>query len=136
MTCFGEVKREMGAAGGLLGQMVVRSADTVGSVGRCPEFDGTFLPASGRVRTRWERVDRAFHRGEELPPVSLYKIGDSYFVADGNHRVSAARYHRVAWIDADVTEFRARPPKNRSDSECADRPSREREPRIKQRSKL
>jgi hypothetical protein len=57
------------------------------------------------VGERWKRIDRAFHRGEELPPVSLYKIGDSYFVADGNHRVSVARYHGVEWIDAEVTEF-------------------------------
>ena len=39
--------------------------------------------------------------------MSLYKIGDSYFVADGNHRVSVARYHGVEWIDAEVTEFRS-----------------------------
>jgi hypothetical protein len=58
------------------------------------------------VGERWKRIDRAFHRGEELPPVSLYKIGDSYFVADGNHRVSVVRYHGVEWIDAEVTEFR------------------------------
>lgn len=53
-----------------------------------------------------ERVDRAFHRSEELPPVNLYKVGGSYFVEDGNHRVSVARYHGAEWIDADVTEFR------------------------------
>ena len=37
--------------------------------------------------------------------MSLYNIGDSYFVADGNHRVSVARYQGVEWIDAEVTEF-------------------------------
>ncbi len=52
-------------------------------------------------------MDRVFHRAEEFPPVSLYKVGDAYFVVDGNHRVSVARYHGVEWMDADVTEFRA-----------------------------
>jgi hypothetical protein len=52
-------------------------------------------------------MDLAFHRGEELPRVSLYKIGGVYFVLDGNHRVSVYRYHGVEWIDAVVTEFRA-----------------------------
>jgi hypothetical protein len=52
-------------------------------------------------------MDRAFHRGEELPPVSLYKLDEYDFVLDGNHRVSVYRYHGVEWIDADVTEFRA-----------------------------
>jgi len=39
--------------------------------------------------------------------VSLYKVGGFYFVLDGHHRVSVARYHGVEWIDADVTEFGA-----------------------------
>jgi hypothetical protein len=63
-------------------------------------------------------MDRAFHRGEELPPVSLYKIDEYYFVLDGNHRVSVFRYHGVEWIDADVTEFRTPLPKDRKDERC------------------
>ena len=39
--------------------------------------------------------------------MSLYKIGSSYFVLDGNHRVSVYRYQGVEFIDAEVTEFRA-----------------------------
>ena len=44
--------------------------------------------------------------GVELPAVSLYKIGDSYFVRDGNHRVSVAKFHKAAVIDAEVVEIR------------------------------
>ncbi len=36
----------------------------------------------------------------------LYKLGNAYFVLDGNHRVSVARFHGVEWLDAEVTEFR------------------------------
>jgi len=109
LSCFEEVRRKLGAVGGLsLGRSTVRLSDIVGSVGRCREFDAAFLPASERARTRWERIDRAFHSGQELPPVSLYKIDDSYFVHDGNHRVSVARFHGVEWIDAEVTEFHTR----------------------------
>ena len=57
---------------------------------------------------RWSRIARAYHRGDELPAVSLYKIGNAYFVRDGNHRVSVARYHGVAAIDAEVVEIRDR----------------------------
>ena len=114
LSCFEEVRRR-GAVGGLRrGRSVVRLSDIVGSVGRCCEFDGAFLPASRRARTKWQRIDRAFHRGEELPPVSLYKIGDAYFVHDGNHRVSVALYHGVEWIDAEVTEFRTQLPGKRT----------------------
>jgi len=77
-----------------------------GSVGRYRDFDGSFLPLKQSMASRWCRVDRAYHRGVELPAVSLYKIGDAYFVRDGNHRVSVARYHGAAAIDAEVTEIR------------------------------
>jgi hypothetical protein len=79
-----------------------------GSVGRCRDFDGSFLPLKMSMAERWIRIDRAYHRGDEVPAVSLYKIGDAYFVRDGNHRVSVARYHRVAAIDAEVVELRGR----------------------------
>jgi hypothetical protein len=78
-----------------------------GSVGRCSEFDRGFMPARASVEERWKRIDRAFHRGEELPPVNLYKVGGFSFVLDGHHRVSVARYHGVECIDASVTEFGA-----------------------------
>ncbi len=54
---------------------------------------------------RWKRVDRAFRRSVELPSVSLYKVGGTYFVLDGNHRVSVARFQGVEMIDAEVTVF-------------------------------
>jgi hypothetical protein len=82
-----------------------------GSVGRCSEFDGDFMPAKASAEDRWKRIDWAFHRGEQLPPVSLYKVGGFYFVLDGHHRVSVASYHGVEWVDAEVTEFGARPSK-------------------------
>ncbi len=47
----------------------------------------------------------AFRCGVQLPALSLYKVGGTYFVLDGNHRVSVARYQGVEMIDADVTVF-------------------------------
>ena len=78
----------------------------VGSIGRHKDFDSSFLPLKQSMEGRWCRVDRAYHRGVELPAVSVYKIGEAYFVRDGNHRVSVARYPGVAAIDAEVTEIR------------------------------
>jgi hypothetical protein len=45
-----------------------------------------------------------------LPSVSLYKIGESYFVVDGNHRVSVARYQGVEMLDAEVIAIRSQVP--------------------------
>src|ERR671910_2307358 len=91
-----------------LGTKVVEVSKIVGSVGRHEEFDRNFMPAKSSLSYRWKRVDRALRRGVELPAVSLYKIGDAYFVVDGNHRVSVARYQGVGMIDAKETQFEAR----------------------------
>jgi hypothetical protein len=87
------------------GLRVVWVEQIAGSVGRCSEFDPVFLPLRESARTKWERIDRAFHRGEVLPPVKVYKVGNSYFALDGNHRISVARFQGVEFIDAEVTEF-------------------------------
>jgi len=108
LLCFDDLRRIPGALGRIhRGIRTVPVAQIGGSVGRCSEFDRDFMPARASVGERWKRVDRAFHRGEELPPVSLYEVGGSYFVLDGHHRVSVARFHGVEWIDAHVTQFGA-----------------------------
>ena len=86
-----------------LGRRVVAVEEIVGSVGRSRDFHRDFLPVRRGLEERWKRVDRAFHRGVNLPPVELYEHGGSYFVVDGNHRVSVARYQGVRWIEVEVT---------------------------------
>jgi hypothetical protein len=87
------------------GIRVVDTDKIIGSVGRSKDFDRRFLPLRANTGERWKRVNVAFHRGVDLPPVSLYKLGDAYFVLDGNHRVSVARFHGLRTVEAEVTEF-------------------------------
>ena len=104
---FEEFRKQLGAVGRVrLGRKLVRSNHIVGSFGRCSEFDKAYLPAKASDEAKWKKIDLAFRRGEKLPPVSLYEVGDAYFVLDGNHRVSVARYHGVEMIDAVVTKLR------------------------------
>ena len=109
LPAFEEVRRSLG----VLNRVPLARTETVevdkivGSVGRSNDFDACFLPGRPNVSSRWERVDRAFQRGKELPPVSLYRMGDAYFVNDGNHRVSVARFHGVESIEAEVVTFRS-----------------------------
>jgi len=111
LLSFEEVKSALGAVEQVyLGLREVPVANIVGSVGRHRDFDRAFLPSKGDVGARWKKIDQMMHRAEELPPVSLYKIGDAYFVQDGNHRVSVARLQGVEMIDAEVTELRSRVP--------------------------
>lgn len=112
LLSFDEVKSALGVVSQVyIGMREVPVAKVVGSVGRHRDFDRAFLPSkSGDVARRWKKIDQMMHRAEELPPVSLYKIGDAYFVQDGNHRISVARQQGVEIIDAEVTELRSRVP--------------------------
>jgi hypothetical protein len=111
LLSFDEVKGALGAVSQVyLGLREVPVSKIVGSVGRHRDFDRTFLPSKPDLGTRWRRIDEIMHSDEELPPVSLYKIGDAYFVQDGNHRVSVARQQGVEMIDAEVIELRTRVP--------------------------
>ncbi|GAC1354131.1 MAG: hypothetical protein NVS4B8_25530 [Herpetosiphon sp.] len=77
----------------------------IGSEGRYSDFDRRFLPREERLRERWQNIGTARFHNISLPPVDLYKIGEVYFVKDGNHRVSVARQIGQADIDAYVTEY-------------------------------
>ncbi len=93
-----------------LGLQQIPIAAIVGSVGRYQDFTRTFLPRLETDEERWVSVGAAAPTVADLPPIAVYKVGDSYFVLDGNHRVSLARLQRLAYIDAIVTEVRTRAP--------------------------
>jgi len=77
----------------------------VGSVGRYTDFTRTFLPRRADDQDRWARVKAAMEEGIGLPPIEVYKVGEVYFVADGNHRVSIARQEDFKTIEAYVIEY-------------------------------
>ena len=81
----------------------------VGSVGRYRDFNRAFLPRAQIDPQRWMRIDR-LRRHTDLPPIDVFKIGDCYFVRDGNHRVSVARARNDKIIRARVVEIPTRVP--------------------------
>ncbi len=82
----------------------------VGSLGRSGDFDRVFTPLQRYLQGKWVSVSSASSAGVHLPPISLYKVGDAYFVVDGHHRVSVARQEGQAFIDAEVVEVSSRVP--------------------------
>lgn len=76
-----------------------------GSVGRYRDFTSAFLPREDHMRQRWERVSK-FGAEQGIPPIEVYKVGEAYFVVDGNHRVSTARQEGMTSIPAYVTEYK------------------------------
>jgi hypothetical protein len=102
---FDEVVEALGHRGERsLGLQTIPIDSIVGSVDRSREFDRRFRPTTSRVRGRWQRIAEAQRRGEAMPPISVYRIGDMHFVKDGHHRVSVARAMGRKEIDAYVTE--------------------------------
>ena len=59
----------------------------VGSVGRYRDFTRAFSPRRRSLQERWRRINGLVAKGGGLPPIELYKVGDAFFVRDGNHRV-------------------------------------------------
>lgn len=106
MFSFEDVRTRLNVRGQRsIGHQVVSLDHIIGSEGRYADFDRQFLPRSDKLKQRWSNIDRAMLQSVELPPVELYKIGDTYFVRDGNHRVSVARQQGQLYIDAYVTEL-------------------------------
>jgi hypothetical protein len=124
---FEEVVEALGRTGQHdLGLQVVPLDAVVGSVDRTVDFDRGFRPTSPRLRSRWERIAAAQRRGESMPPVSLFKIGDLYFVRDGHHRVSVAKSLGRPDIDAYVTQVETRVPLD-SETRLSDLPLKDHE---------
>lgn len=82
----------------------------VGSVGRYTDFTKGFLPKREIRPERWARVKVAASGMVGLPPIDVYKIGEVYFVQDGNHRVSVARQLGASHIQAYVTQVQTSVP--------------------------
>ena len=93
-----------------LGLQSIRLDTIVGTMDANHDFDRGFRPTSGRVRERWERLALAQRRGEPIPPIEVYRVGDLHFVLDGHHRVSIAMAAGAKTIDAYVTEVLTRLP--------------------------
>jgi hypothetical protein len=103
---FDEVVKALGRVGEQRrGLQTIRLDRIVGSVDSMRDFDRRFRPTSNRVRERWERLALAQRRGESIPPIDVYQVGELYFVSDGHHRVSIALAMGQKVIDAYVTEI-------------------------------
>ena len=100
-----EVVRPLGWRGERqLGLQTIPVGTIIGTVDSRRDFDRRFRPTSNRVRYRWERLALARRRGEPIPPIEVYRVGDLHFVTDGHHRVSIAAATGQHEIDAYVTQ--------------------------------
>ncbi len=111
LLSFGEVRERLHLGGPIYrGLQTVQVKSIVGSLNRYQDFDRKFMPLHSHTADRWKRVNRAWYAETGLPPVVLYKVGDVFFVVDGNHRVSVAREQGQDYIEAEVREYSVRVP--------------------------
>jgi nucleotide-binding universal stress UspA family protein len=82
--------------------------DIIGSVGRYNEFTRGFLPLNNEDQRRWAHIKALVDdpAGTGMEPIEVYKVGEVYFVLDGNHRVSIAREEGFEFIEAHVIEVK------------------------------
>ncbi|MDQ3822647.1 MAG: ParB N-terminal domain-containing protein [Actinomycetota bacterium] len=81
----------------------------VGTDSKAGAFTRRFEPRHAFTRDRMRSLEAAFPDGG-FPPIVVVKLGDTYFVIDGHHRVALGRRRGADTIDADITEFVARVP--------------------------
>ena len=106
LKSFAEIQKEENAYNSVnLGIKEIPLGKIVGSVEKYSYFDKNFVPKNNIVKQRWISIYTAYMAETMLPPVILYKIKDDYYVYDGNHRVSVAKFLNFASIEAEVEEF-------------------------------
>lgn len=101
---------EARAAGGVREIPLDKIVGSVAPEAKTSDFDPGFLPINRRMRERWTRIYQAMVEGDELPPIDVYKVDDSYYVIDGHHRISVARNLHRDTINARVINVRTRAP--------------------------
>ncbi|MBK7893611.1 MAG: hypothetical protein WAS33_29090 [Candidatus Promineifilaceae bacterium] len=73
------------------------------SDGRSRDFDANFRLTKSHSNGRLHSVRQARQQLAALPPISLVRVGSSYYVQDGHHRVSVFRDCEQDVITAHVT---------------------------------
>jgi len=116
LLSYEEVRKQLHALGSSdRGLQDIPLDAIVGSVGRYTDFTRDFLPREGTDVFRWARIKMAASGLVGLPPIEVYKVGEAYFVKDGNHRVSVARQIGAKSIQAYVNEVVTRVPLSADD---------------------
>jgi len=112
LLCFDEVRQQLRSTGATIkhGLQEISLDKIIGSVARYDDFTRSFLPKKDTDEERWVELKAAVNDMVGIPPIEVYQIGDTYFVQDGNHRVSIARQLNSKTISAYVTEIKTRVP--------------------------
>ena len=101
---FGVVSKKLSLSNrAYRGIHAIKVKNIVGSVGRVQDLLSGFRLKNPDVR--YYRLRKIMEKGDVVPPIIVYKVGNEYYVLDGNHRVAIAKELGIEFIDAEVIEF-------------------------------
>jgi hypothetical protein len=106
----------------LVRTMNIRVAEIVGTFERDTDFDSQFRPIKKHSLDRWVNAYILLERNS-WESILVHKVDGKYFVEDGHHRISVARYIGMEFIEAKVWEY-ASPPKQTEEckpAKCVER---------------
>lgn len=91
------------------GRQEIRLDQIRGSVDKGELFTRSLMPLSVRLENRWRTIYILMQGSRGFPPIDVYKVGETFYILDGHHRASVARYLGNQVIEAYVTEWIALP---------------------------
>jgi hypothetical protein len=77
----------------------------IGTENRGDDYSRAFLPLKRSLSGRWMQLHQLLAHTEFDEPISVIEAGGSYFVRDGNHRVSVAQSLGRTFLNAIVTRY-------------------------------
>ena len=104
LEVFPEEASEMGPNRTYTGSKEIALKQIVGTLSRRGDFDRQFRPLQRYLRDRWVNTYLTLER-EGWDPILVHKVGECYYVEDGHHRVSMARWLGMTSIQANVWEY-------------------------------
>ena len=107
-----------------LGLQEIPVQEIIGTISRQNDFDHQFRPLNKYLRERWVNAYLTLER-DGCSPILVHKVGESYYVEDGHHRVSIAQALGMMFIPAKVWEY---PCLAKDPRKCQPEPGLERTP--------
>ena len=99
-----EERIRFASSGKLIGVKNICVTEIVGTFEQETDFDSQFRPLKKHSLERWVNA-YILHEQDGWAPILVHEINGKYFVEDGHHRVSVARFLGMEFIEATVWEY-------------------------------
>lgn len=105
LTLRGVLDRAPSRSESYLGVQEIPVRRIIGTENRSSDYSRDFYPLHKRMEGNWSTIYRMMGSGKIFDPIRVIEYGGYFFVRDGNHRVSAAKYLSREYIAAEVVHY-------------------------------